>query len=146
MGKKSIDEALSDVVAELEPYWERSVASQYLDALGREIPNSTPVAPPVGYKRAPSIAEQMRQMIKMASYEAAQSGAETEAEANDFDVGEDFEPESPYEHDFEIDPAFEMMLARQSAPPSQPEVPNPPASSVNGEKAAKASDVGQKAE
>jgi len=96
---------------------EQSVQSRYLDAAGREIPNPTPLAPPVGYVKRPTIAEQMRQMIRQASYEAANMGAETEEEANDFDVGEDMEPNSPWEHDFDIDPAYEMMLARQSAPP-----------------------------
>ncbi|UDN67493.1 hypothetical protein [robinz microvirus RP_32] len=101
---------------EQPPTFEQSVQSLYLDLHGREIPNPLPLAPPVGYKKSPTIAEQMRQMIRMASYEAAHAGAETEEEANDFDVGEDFDPSTPYEHDFEMDPAMEAMLALQSQP------------------------------
>lgn len=103
--------------------YERSVQSQYLDEHGRELPNPTPMAPPIGYKKSLSIAEQMRQMIRMASYEASTAGAETEEEANDFDVGEDMEPHSPWENDFEIDPALEAMIALQSRPPEAPKAP-----------------------
>jgi len=106
--------------------YEQSVQSQYLDAHGRELPNPVPMAPPVGYKKSLSIAEQMRQMIRLASHEAATAGAETEEEANDFDVGEDMEPGSPWENDFEIDPALEAMIALQSRPPAHPAQPAPP--------------------
>lgn len=106
--------------------YERSVQSQYLDEHGRELPNPTPMAPPIGYKKSLSIAEQMRQMIRMASYEASTAGAETEEEANDFDVGEDMEPHSPWENDFEIDPALEAMIALQSRPPEAPKAPPNP--------------------
>lgn len=106
--------------------FEQSVQSQYLDEHGREIPNPLPMAPPIGYKPSLSIAEQMRQMIKLASHEAAMAGAETEAEANDFDVGEDMEPSSPWEHDFDIDPAMEAMIALHSRPPAPPSAATPP--------------------
>jgi len=97
---------------------EQSVQSQYLDAFGREVPNPVPMQPPVGYKRAPSLAEQMRAMIQQASHEAAMAGAETEDEANDFDVDEEFDPTSPWENEFEMDPAMEAMIALQSRPPA----------------------------
>lgn len=110
---------------------ERSVASLYLDEHGREVLSPVPMAPPVGYQKPISIAEQMRQMIKMASYEAAMAGAETEDEANDFEVDEDMDPHSPWENDFEPDPALEAMMALQSRPPAAPSAvpaaPNPPA-------------------
>lgn len=111
---------------EQPPTFEQSVQSQYLDEHGREKPNPLPLAPPVGYVKRKTIAETIREAIAQASFEAAQRGAETEAEANDFDVGEDMEPHSPWENDFEIDPALEAMLALQSAPPAKPA---PPASS-----------------
>jgi len=108
--------------------FEQSVQSQYLDEHGREKPNPLPLAPPVGYVKRKTIAETIREAIAQASFEAAQRGAETEAEANDFEVGEDMDPYSPWENDFEIDPALEAMLALQSAPPA-PKAPAPPASS-----------------
>jgi len=115
---------------------EQSVQELYLDGNGHEIPNPTPMQPPVGYRKQPTLAEQMRQMIRMASHEAAQMGAETEEEANDFDVGEDMEPHSPWESDFEPDPALDHMLALASQPPqktggehSPPSASAPPPSS-----------------
>jgi len=119
--------------------YEQSVQSMHLDAQGRELPNPVPMAPPIGYKKSLSIAEQMRQMIKQASYEAAHAGAETEEEANDFDVAEDMDPHSPWENDFEMDPALEAMIALQSRPPApSPSVPaaapTPPLSSGPAER------------
>lgn len=108
--------------------YEQSVQSQYLDEHGRELPNPVPMAPPIGYKKSPSIADQMRAMIRLASHEAANAGAESEEEANDFDVGEDMDPHTPYEHEFEINPELEAMIALQSRPPqAAPSIP--PASS-----------------
>lgn len=118
--EEAIDLTNNGAGGEAPPSYEQSVQEIYLDGRGREKPNPTPIAPPVGYRRQPTIAEQMRQMIKQASYEAAMQGKETEEEANDFDVGEDFEPNTPYEHDFEPDPALEHMLALQSRPPAPP--------------------------
>lgn len=70
---------------------------------GHEIPDPTPVAPPIGYKKQPSLAEQIRQAIASERLkEAAEAaGLETFEEANDFDVGEDYDPSSPYEEQFE---------------------------------------------
>lgn len=113
---------------------ELGVQTKYLDHLGREIPNPTPLAPPVGYVKQPTIAELMRKMIHQVSFEAANAGAETEEEANDFDVDEDYEPESPWEHEFDINPVYEQMLALQSADPRNasraPVVPPAAASSA----------------
>lgn len=99
---------------------EASVQSRYLNEHGHEIPNPTPLAPPIGYIKQPSIADQIRAQVRALSLEALQRGEESEEEANDFDVGEDYEPSSPWEHDFDVDPALEAMLALQSAHPEQP--------------------------
>jgi len=107
---------------------EQSVQELYLDENGHEMPNPTPMQPAVGYKKQPSIGEMMRQAIRQASLEARQMGAETEEEANDFDVGEDLEPSSPWENDFEPDPMLDHMLALHSRPPQQP-APQAPAPS-----------------
>lgn len=106
--------------------FEQSVQSQYLDEHGREKPNPVPLEPPLGYIRHKSIAEQIREQVLAVSREAAESGLETEQEANDFDVDEDYEPTSPWEHDFEVDPALETMIALQSKPPqAEPAQPAP---------------------
>lgn len=101
------------------PQFEQSVQSLYLDEYGREKPNPYPLEPPIGYKKQPTIAELMRQAIRQASEEARSAGYETEEEANDFDIDDEFDPSTPYEHDFEPDPLMERMIALQSRPPKK---------------------------
>lgn len=109
-----------------------------LNEHGQEICDSRPMEPPVGYNRRESVAEQIRRMIRAASEEAAQAGAETEEEANDFYVEDD--PASalpPSQYEFDEDYELEQMLARQKAAqiaedgPGQPDpVPEAKPSSV----------------
>lgn len=73
----------------------------YIDENGREVLDDTPVALPVSFKRPPTLQEQMRAMIKQMSIEASQEGAETLEEADDFDIGDDYDPTSPYEVHFD---------------------------------------------
>lgn len=96
---------------------ETPISNAYQDAFGREILSSVPVEPPLGYVKRPSIADQIRDAIRQASIEAHAAGAETEEEANDFDVDEDMEPTSPWENDFEVNPLYESLLALQSKDP-----------------------------
>lgn len=72
------------------------------DEQGRELMDPTPIAPPIGYKKSPSISEQIRTMIRSEHLrrEAEEAGYETFEEADDFEVG-DFDPKSPYEEIFE---------------------------------------------
>lgn len=75
------------------------------DSNGNEIPDPTPMQPPVGFVRQDPIAVRMREMIighKLAE-EARLAGQETFEEADDFAVGDDWEQEkhSPYEADFD---------------------------------------------
>lgn len=72
-----------------------------LNETGGELLDSTPMAPPIGFTRQPSMFDIMRKMIADREIELAQQGYETPEEADDFDVGEDFDPSSPYEHDFD---------------------------------------------
>lgn len=73
------------------------------DEFGRELHSGIPVAPPIGYKPSPTITEQLRQMVKseFMAREARKAGMETFEEADDFEVGDDYDPRSPYENDFE---------------------------------------------
>lgn len=67
-----------------------------------ELPDRTPMAPPVGFNRRPPLHIQIREMVQRElSARAEAEGFETAEEADDFDVGDDFDPSSPYEHDFE---------------------------------------------
>lgn len=76
-----------------------------LDEDGRELGDSTPMSPPVGYKREPTIAERIRTMVRSEALAqaAAAAGKETFEEADDFDVPDDdtFDPATPYEEVFE---------------------------------------------
>lgn len=67
------------------------------------IPDPTPVAPPLGYTRQPSITERIREMVRSEHLRQAAeaAGVETFEEANDFEVGDDFDPASPYEEVYE---------------------------------------------
>lgn len=69
------------------------------DKNGGERLNPKPMQPPLGYKRAPTLAEQIRQQVLAAKLEALDQLEETEDEADDFEVGEDFEPMSPHENE-----------------------------------------------
>ena len=84
--------------------------STYLDEQGREMPNPTPLAPPLGYKKQPSIREQIRNMVRSEQLRQAAdaSGVETFEEADDFDVGDDYDPTSPYEEVFEPMPTRDV--------------------------------------
>lgn len=72
-----------------------------LDSSGAEILDSTPMQPPIGYNPQPSMFDVMRKMIADHQRELAEAGFETPEEADDFDVDDDFDPTSPYEHDFD---------------------------------------------
>lgn len=69
---------------------------------GAEVPDPVPMAPPVGYVKQPSMFEHMREMIRRElSQAAAESGVESFEDADDFEVGDDYDPRSPYEEEFE---------------------------------------------
>ncbi|UYD39222.1 MAG: hypothetical protein [Wigfec virus K19_160] len=74
-----------------------------LDENGAEVLDPTPIAPPVGYRRQPSLAEQIREMVRSErlALEAAAMGAETFEESEDFDVEDDYDPSTPFENDFD---------------------------------------------
>lgn len=89
---------------------------------GREIPDPRPIAPPVGYKKQPSMFEHMRSLIRseQLAREAAAAGFDTFEESDDFDVGDDYDPTSPYENEFEP-PLSALLGADESAEGAEPE-------------------------
>lgn len=111
--------------SEVEPISEKSNFGR-LDNLGREIVDGRPMAPPLGYKKTPSIADQVREMVRSENLRLAAiaSGQETFEEADDFDVDDDVDPTSPWEEYF--DPgsvadyraALEKELAELQGPPT----------------------------
>lgn len=69
-----------------------------LTETGAEIHDEPPVALPAHYKRPPTLAEQVRTMCRThISRMAAEAGHESWEEADDFDVGDDYDPSSPHE-------------------------------------------------
>lgn len=97
---------------------------QIHDQQGREIPDPTPMQPPLGYKRQDTLAMQMRQMIisDRLAREAAAAGAETFEEADDFEVGDDWDQEkhSPYEANFDpMTPEERAALDSQGRDPDR---------------------------
>lgn len=100
------------------------------DENGREVLNPTPMQPPLGYKKAPSLAEQIRQQV-LAMRHLQDDEPETEEEADDFEIEDDPVIESRWENDMipsikesrkrlrELEEA-ERLYARPEAPPPSP--------------------------
>lgn len=108
-----LEENQIDLEQLTSPAWAHRKGKR-LDQDGRELPDPTPLAPPVGYNRQPSISEQIRDMVRSEALRAAAEagGVETFEEADDFDVGDDFDPSSPYEQQF--DPVSVSELRRRA--------------------------------
>lgn len=90
-----------------------SARERFIDPDGRELVDPTPVAPPVGYERRPSMVDIIRAQVREhASRYAEDNDMETFDEADDFVIGDDYDPSSPYEENF--DPVgFEPGAARK---------------------------------
>jgi len=71
------------------------------DENGLEIGDPTPMEPPLGYRKTLSLTEQIQQQVRIAQLKILEDSAleETEEDADDFEVGEDFEPLSPHENE-----------------------------------------------
>lgn len=83
-----------------------------LNDRGQQIPDPVPMAPPIGYKKQPTMVEIIRQQIAShhLAEEARARGMDTLEEADDFDVGDDAdELVSGYEND--LDPPIRDLAA-----------------------------------
>lgn len=80
-----------------------SMQDRYHDILGRELPDPTPLEPPIGYVPQESMVDHIRNMIRTElSRSAADAGEETFEEADDFAIDEDDpDPHTPYEAVFD---------------------------------------------
>lgn len=82
-----------------------------LTEFGEEMPSDVPMAPPVGYKKQPSIFENMRALVKAElARKAADEGFDTEDDNNNFDVPEERDPFSKHEFT-EMDEEFVSKTA-----------------------------------
>jgi len=86
------------------------------DENGHELPDPTPVEVPLRFRNhSRNLQEQIKLMVQgELSRQAAEAGQETFEEADDFDVGDDYDPRSPYELDQE-----QMQFNHQKDPPIQ---------------------------
>lgn len=104
---------------------------------GEEIPDTTKPEIPLGFKKPDSLAEQVRRLIRSEQLRQAalSAGHETFEEADDFEVGDDYDPRSPYEEVFDptdpeevVEQVKERIVKRKSrsakgertAPEAQP--------------------------
>lgn len=78
-----------------------------LNEAGQEVLDETPVTLPVRFRRGENITDRVRMMVEAEiSRRAAHDGYETIDEANDFDVGDDYDPSSDHEVDEHAEAAF----------------------------------------
>lgn len=92
---------------------------------GRERPDPTPIAPPVGYKRQPTMVDHIKAMVRSQrlAEEAAAAGKESFEDAEDFDVGDDLDPPSPYETEL-LDGYMESAIREGRLTDPEPEPPS----------------------
>ena len=77
-------------------------AADALGPRGSENNDGKPISAPLNFKRPQTLQEQIQRLVRDAvSREAAANDFETFEEADDFDVGDDFDPQSPYEMIFD---------------------------------------------
>ncbi|QXP07974.1 MAG: hypothetical protein [Arizlama microvirus] len=69
------------------------------DEEGREIPDPTPHSLAVGFRKPETIDEKILRLVKSREMQRdlEAQGYETFEDAEDFDVGDDFDPQTPYE-------------------------------------------------
>lgn len=105
--RKPSDAQITDALA---PIRARRVPPRH----GYECGSSVPYAPSVGAKKPPSLEDRVRQLIRSreVARAAEDAGKETWDEANDFDVGDDYEPDSPYEMELDGIPKEQIAAER----------------------------------
>lgn len=112
---------LSEVEKTLSDLYDKRLADP---AKKREWLDPTPMAPPIGYVKAPSMVDRMRQMIRQEMSEAARnSGHESFEEAEDFDIDDEYDPASPWEMLFEPDSPDEMRARLEADLPKYRDAP-----------------------
>lgn len=96
---------------------------QRLNEAGQELPDPTPIAPPVGYIKQPSLSQLIREMVVREHQRLKSQGEDYESpdEAEDFDVDDDFDPSSPWEENF--DPLEGAPDALRNPPSPSPVAP-----------------------
>jgi len=68
-----------------------------LNEQGHEVLDDTPIAIPLRFSRPATRLDDMRRLLGIISRDAQQNGNETFEEADDFVIGDDYDPRSPWE-------------------------------------------------
>lgn len=82
-------------------------------ANGEEVLNPTPLRPPVGHNPQPNMWDQMQKAIRLAKLDALNMEAETEEEADDFDIDDD--PPIPSRWENDLVPSIKDLKAAEKA-------------------------------
>lgn len=117
---------MSSIIRKVYEKFSRITGEAVHDARGYELPDPTPMSPAVGHKPGPTLREQIRDMIasERLAQEAAAAGFETLEEADDFDVGDDYDPVTPYELDRDLPTIMELKRRKDEAEKVKP-APSP---------------------
>lgn len=84
----------------------------YFNEFGEELPDSTPIAKPVRFNRPGSTLDEIRRNLGLAQKLAEETGHESFEEADDFEVGDDFDPSHPFAHQVDnMNQEFERIRA-----------------------------------
>lgn len=77
----------------------QKISSTRLNADGQEVLDNTPVNIPLRFQRVKNLSDQIRETLRSEEFRAYLNSQELETpeEADDFDVGDDYDPRSPYE-------------------------------------------------
>lgn len=131
----------------LKEWYLNKLAAKGQTVEGAEQPDPTPMAPPVGYNRQPTMIEHIRNMVRSEELRraAAAAGAESFDEADDFDVEDDPFPVSRFDAPDDLEPVSslrEKMAAAEAAPvpPAKGKKPKDAAVQPAGEAAEPPSD------
>lgn len=114
-----------------------------LDKNGHEMLNPKPMYPTVGFQNPPTLEQQIRALLQEARVREAieAEGFETPEEADDFDVGDDFEPFSFHEfseEEEEIARAYIQARREEEARRATPATPAPVPSTTDAPSASEA--------
>lgn len=104
---KRVKDVLSRVVERIDPEQYEAKLSERCQTLGGlEIPDATPMEPPIGYNPQPSMMDHIRNLVRAEQFrqEMDRAGNDTFEEADDFDVEDDPEPVSAYNVPDDLDP------------------------------------------
>lgn len=88
---------------------------QRLDKDGNEVLSKKPAAVPLGFEKPETLEQTIARLVnnRLIQKQLDEQGHETFEEANDFNVDDDFDPNSPWEEHFEGQREMEMAILEE---------------------------------